>query len=208
MLNCLATSRAAAAAWASNPSKPTRRPAMMARITSGCACICAGVPSASTLPKSSATTRSEVRMTKLRWCSTMTMETAKRSRISLVSSPSCSTSSWLRPPAGSSRSSSFGPLASERASSTRFFTAKGSSATVVSARDDRPSCSRRASAFARDSFSARRTAGRRNASARKPAAGRAARPTCVPVSTLSRTVIVSKSATCWKVRAMPIRGMA
>src|SRR5512144_1841005 len=37
-----------------------------ARITSGCSCISAGVPSARVRPKSSATTRSDTRITKLR----------------------------------------------------------------------------------------------------------------------------------------------
>ena len=48
----------------------------------------------------------------------------RSSRMRRISSPSPSISVWLRPPAGSSSSSSFGRAASARASSTRFCSAE------------------------------------------------------------------------------------
>ena len=45
-----------------------------------------------------------------------------------MNAPSSETSAWFRPPAGSSRSSSFGSATSARASSTRFSVPKGSPA--------------------------------------------------------------------------------
>ena len=54
------------------------------------------------------------------WCSTSSSVSSKSSRRLRIRSPSSSTSSWLSPPAGSSRSSRRGPAASARASSTRF----------------------------------------------------------------------------------------
>src|ERR1700716_2375366 len=53
------------------------------------------------------------------------MVTLRWSRIRRISSPSAWTSSWLRPPAGSSSSRIFGSAASARARSTRFWGPNG-----------------------------------------------------------------------------------
>ena len=104
----------------------------------GCARTSSGVPSAILRPKFSATTLSEMLITRLMWCSTSSTVVRRRSRMSRISRPSALTSSWLRPAAGSSSSSSFGSLASARASSTRFCIGNGSAATGVSASASRP----------------------------------------------------------------------
>src|SRR4051812_47099755 len=175
-----------------------------ARITSGLDCISAGVPSARVRPKSSATTRSDTRITKLRWCSTIRMVTPNASRITRTSSPRRSTSSWLSPPAGSSSSSSLGSDARARASSTRFLTGNGSPPTgtwATGARSSR-SISWRARSRARRSPWTR--GGILSASAQNPPRSR----TWVPTITLSVTVMVLNSPRCWKVRPIPARAMS
>src|SRR5262249_24934921 len=51
-----------------------------ARMTSGSCCTSAGVPSAIFRPKSSTTTRSEICMTRLMWCSTSRMVSPRCAR--------------------------------------------------------------------------------------------------------------------------------
>jgi hypothetical protein len=94
-------------------------------MTSGLRCTSAGVPSAILRPKSSTTTLSEIGITSPMWCSTSRTVTWYCARMVLMSVPSTPTSSWLRPPAGSSTSRSRGCPASARASSTRLSVPNG-----------------------------------------------------------------------------------
>ena len=77
-------------------------------------------------------------MTRFMWCSTRSTVSSKSSRILLMNTPSSETSSWFRPPAGSSRRSRRGFATSARASSTRFWTPYGSAAAGKSARSRSP----------------------------------------------------------------------
>src|SRR5262245_27575331 len=101
-----------------------------------------------------------------------------------MNSPSSETSSWLRPPAGSSRRRRRGLATSARASSTRFCVPYGRAAAGKSARSRSPTTSRTSSASASATF--------------RP------RP-CAPTSTFSRIDIVRKSWMFWNVRATPLR---
>src|SRR4029079_8130787 len=83
-------------------------------ITSGCFCTSAGLPSAIFLPKFSATTRSEMLITRLMWCSTRSTVSEILSRMSLIRRRSAPTSSCFRPLAGSSSNRSFVSAASAR----------------------------------------------------------------------------------------------
>src|SRR5213594_283190 len=83
-------------------------------MTSGSRCTWAGRPSAILRPKSRTTTLSEIGMTSPMWCSTSRMVTPRRSRIVRSSAASTATSSWFRPPAGSSTRSSAGAPARAR----------------------------------------------------------------------------------------------
>src|ERR1700730_328640 len=103
-------------------------------MTSSLRCTSAGVPSAILRPKSRATTRSHTDMTRFMWCSTSSTVTWRSSRMRRIRRPRPSTSTWLRPPAGSSSSNSLGLTASARASSTRFCQPNGRSAALL-ARD-------------------------------------------------------------------------
>ena len=123
-------------------------------------------------------------MTRFMWCSTRSTESSKSSRSFLMNSPSSPTSSWLSPPAGSSRRRSRGFATSARASSTRFWTPYGNAAAGKSARSRRPTTS----------------------STSRASACVALRPLpCAPTSTFSRTDIVRKSWMFWNVRATPFR---
>ena len=116
------------------------------QLRDGCA-LRPACPAAIARPKLSATTRSEMLITRLMWCSTSSTVSLKRSRSSRISAPSLPTSSWFRPLAGSSSSRSLGSAASARASSTRFCVPKGRSATRVAAAASRPSSASSARAF-------------------------------------------------------------
>ncbi len=110
-------------------------------------------------------------MTRLMWCSTRSTVTPRRSRIARRMAPRVATSSWLRPPAGSSTSRSLGLPARARASSTRLSVpngrpAAGCAATRSSSR--KPMTSIAASRIIRSS---RRTDGRRSALLRKSLRG-------------------------------------
>ena len=99
---------------------------------------------------------------------------------------SCSTSSWFSPPAGSSSSTSRGFEMSARASSTRLSVPNGNPDAGRLATVSIPTYSSVSSPRRRTlcSDSNRETV-------------------CAPTSTFSSTVIVGKSSTFWKVRAMP-----
>ena len=124
--------------------------------------------------------------------------------MSRISAPSAPTSSWLRPPAGSSSSSSFGSAASARASSTRFCVPKGKAATGVSAhRVEAEQCDQLARRSVGRALARRATRGRRSALAKNPLDGAAVAPTM----TLSSTLMVRNSARFWNVRPMPSAAM-
>ena len=86
------------------------RVAEIGLITSGSRCTSAGVPSAIFLPKSSATTWSETRITRFMWCSTSRSVSRTASRMRAAARQARRPRSWFSPPAGSSSSSSFGSL--------------------------------------------------------------------------------------------------
>src|SRR3954467_15441307 len=125
-------------------------------------------------------------MTRFMWCSTSSTVSFSSSRRRRMNVASSSTSSWLRPPAGSSSRRSRGVETRERASSTRFRVPNGSPDAGRSATPAIPTRSSAASAWPRtfDSDSKRDTV-------------------CAPTRTFSSTVIVGKSSTFWKVRAIP-----
>src|SRR5579859_3372753 len=170
-----------------------------ARMSSGCARTSSGAPSAILRPKLSATTRSEMLMTRPMWCSTRSTVRRRRSQILRMSARRPATSSWLRPLAGSSRSSRLGSEASARASSTRFCEPNDKSETGTSA--SASSSSRRISSRALLSVerSSRRTDGVRSALRRNPLRVRQWQPTMM----FSSTLMVRKSARFWKVRPIP-----
>ena len=84
-------------------------------------------------------TSSEMLMTRFMWCSTRSTVSSKSSRICLMNSPRADTSSWLRPPAGSSSSSRRGFATRARASSTRFWIPYGRAAAGNSGNEKRRS---------------------------------------------------------------------
>ena len=127
-------------------------------------------------------------MTRVMWCSTSSTVRFNSSRSRRIKPWSSSTSSWLSPLAGSSSSSRRGFEASARASSTRFSVPKGRPVAGRCWSDARPTRSSVLAAWRRDAFSVWK------------------RDTvCAPTSTFSSTVIVGKSSTFWKVRAIPRR---
>src|ERR1700694_1333540 len=91
-----------------------------AAITAGLRGTSAGAPSAIFRPKSRTTTRSEIPITKVMWCSTSSIVTPSSVCTRRRSFEIESTSSWLIPPAGSSSRTSLGRQTRARASSTRF----------------------------------------------------------------------------------------
>src|SRR5581483_9401418 len=97
-----------------------------ASITAGLRCTSSGVPSAIFRPKSSTWIRSATPITRPMWCSTRSTVKEKSSRIVWMKAPSAPTSSWFRPPAGSSSRRRRGSATSARASSTRFSVPNGS----------------------------------------------------------------------------------
>src|SRR5258708_7065105 len=131
-----------------------------ASMTAGLRWTSAGVPSAIFLPKSSTTTRSEMPITNAIWCSTRSIVTFSSVCTRRISRDVESTSSWLIPPAGSSRSKSRGRETSARASSTRFWRPNGRMATGRSARALRPTKSIISSARLREAASAATAPGR------------------------------------------------
>src|SRR5436190_7619698 len=97
-----------------------------ASMTAGLVRTSAGVPSAIVRPKSRTCTRSAMLITRPMWCSTSSTVRSKSACSLRMNAARSWTSSWLRPPAGSSRRSSRGEDASARASSTRFCVPYGS----------------------------------------------------------------------------------
>ena len=152
----------------------------------------AAAPPAASRPRSCGRSRARARgrrslITRFMWCSTSRTVSSKSSRICWMNAPSCSTSSWESPPAGSSRSSSFGAETSARARLDALQRpvrqrARGPVGDV-------------ADADVVDHLVARCACGPLGA----------ARVACAPTRTFSRTVIVLKSSRFWKVRAIPRR---
>ena len=124
-----------------------------------------------------------------------------------MSAPSAATSSWFRPPAGSSSRRSLGSAASARASSTRLRVPKGSPAAGCSATRLEPEERRRAPAAASRDLPllapAPHGSAERVARGSRCRSGSARRP-----SRSGARSCVGNSARFWKVRPMPERGDA
>ena len=141
-------------------------------MTRGSSRTSAGVPSAILLPKSSTTTLSEMDMTIAMWCSTSKTLRSNSSRTARISRPSSSTSEWVRPAAGSSRSSSRGRAASARAISMRLSVPYGrpDRGRGPRGRRARAASGSRAPRRAASAFDAARACTRRPARSRSPSA--------------------------------------
>ena len=174
-------------------------------ISSGCARTSAGVPSAICRPKLSATTRSEMRITRLMWCSTSSTVSAKR-----LAQLADQRAELRRPPRGSGRS----PARRAAAASARRRArapARRASACRTAGRPPASSATRleaeqreqRVRLVARRARPRARARGRRSALARKPPRVRQ----CAPTITLSSTLMLRNSARFWKVRPMPSAAM-
>src|SRR5579862_61482 len=163
-------------------------PPRYASITAGSRCTSAGSPDAIVRPKSRTWTCSQTSITSRMWCSTSRIVSPWSSRSLRIRTASSSTSSWMRPPAGSSSRRRRGRAARARASSTRLSVPKGSPAAGRFAWCAIPTSASVSSAWRRCSRSR----------CRRVAA-------CAPTRTFSRTVICGKSSTFWNVRAIPRR---
>src|SRR5690349_5800771 len=164
--------------------------------TAGSSRTCAGVPVATTRPKSSTTTVSDSRITMPMWCSTS--RTVMSARTSSITPASSSTSSWYRPLAGSSSMSRSGSAANARASSMRLSVPYGRPAAGRAAMPASASRSSTASARSRSCRSRDRMPGSRSAAGRKPMPA-----PCAPSITFSRTDRDGTRPRCWKVRDTP-----
>ena len=173
----------------------------------GCAAPRPACRRRSCVPKSSATTRSETLITRFMWCSTSSIGELELGRGCADQLPiSASTSSWLRPPAGSSSSSSFG---SARERARQLDALLRAERQVGDRRVARPrsSSSRReqlARACRAMRRSSRRTRGRRSALAKKPPRVRQWRADHARSRARS---CVRNSARFWNVRPMPSAAM-
>src|SRR5690606_34751015 len=103
-----------------------------ASVTPGWPCTSGGVPSASISPWFIASTRSDTFETSDMSCSTISTVMPRSSRMSWIQKAMSPVSSTFNPEEGSSSSSSFGSVASARASSTTLRTPYGRPATIVS----------------------------------------------------------------------------
>ena len=103
-----------------SPALPARRCPDRPRSPSDRAQPRPACPCAMTSPWSSTTQRSTTRISTPMMCSTQTMVMPRFLRIVDRRSAACSISEWSRPPSDSSASSSFGCVASARASSSFF----------------------------------------------------------------------------------------
>src|SRR3989442_1852264 len=185
-------------------SAPTRASVpRKARITSGFLWTSAGRPWAILRPKSSTTTLSETCMTSPMWCSTSSTVTPRESRIARRSFASVATSSWFRPPAGSSTRRSRGRDASARASSTRLSVPKGNPAAGWSASAPRSRNRRSSVARSRGAASSRPTHRSQSAFDKTSLPVRQWTPTM----TFWSTVSVGKNARFWNGRPMPSAAM-